>query len=138
MRSVMKKNKYPLLFAESSGFTLVEVLLAVVIGSILMVAILVATMEGHRSSTGIEQKIAIQQDLRAALDIMGGEIRMASFNPKKNNIWKKTDCVSICTTNGDCKFKGIQAAAANSISIQMDLNVNEIIGDENEIVEITG
>jgi prepilin-type N-terminal cleavage/methylation domain-containing protein len=135
----MGKYLRKILFLASDGFTLVEVLLAVVISTILFAAMLIATMEGHRASTGIEQKVSTQQDLRAALSVMAAEIQMASYNPPvgdtyNNAIWMTTSCAPCSGTA--CLNKGIPDASATSLTVEMDLNGNKTIGgaDPNEII----
>jgi prepilin-type N-terminal cleavage/methylation domain-containing protein len=134
-------RKYPgkILFLASDGFTLLELLLAVVIATIMFGAMMIATMEGHRASTGIEQKISTQQDLRAALSVMAAEIQMASYNPPvgdtyNNAIWM-TACGTPCVGSA-CLNKGIPNASATSLTVEMDLNNNKAIGgaDPNEII----
>src|SRR5664279_3621771 len=109
---------------NQKGFTLVEILIAMVIGTIIMGAVYVATLEGHRASTGIEQKISVQEDVRAALNIMVMEIGMASYNPTRatNNIWRNPNCNNAGT--GVLAYKGIQTIAgfANTITVEMDIN----------------
>ena len=120
---------------NTKGFTFIEVLLAMVIGTIILGGIYMATMEGHRASTGIEQKIAVQEDVRAALDIMAMEIGMASYNPTRSKtLWLAADCGAAANA-----YKGIQTAAnfANSITIETDLNANGIIAEPNELVTYT-
>jgi type IV pilus assembly protein PilW len=125
------------------GFTLIEILMAMVIGMLVIAAIYAATSEGHRASTGIEQKISAQQDVRMALHVMTTEISMVSYNAASLNsktpdlIWRNPDD---CNSVGVSTFKGIQIAAADRLSLQMDLNDNGIINknetnnDSNEIV----
>lgn len=129
------RDKMNDLIGNAKGFTLIEVLLAMVIGTIILAAIYMATMEGHRASTGIEQKIAVQEDVRAALDIMAMEIGMASYNPTRSkNLWRAADCGTVANA-----YKGIQTAAnfANSITIEADLNANGLIAEPNEVVTYT-
>jgi type IV pilus assembly protein PilW len=120
---------------NQKGFTLVEILISMVIGTIILAAVYVATLEGHRASTGIEQKISVQEDVRAALNIMVMEIGMASYNPTRatNNIWLNPACGV-----GVLAYKGIQTTAgfANNITVEMDRNgLNGIsVGDPNEII----
>ena len=77
-------------FRKDKGFTLVEILMAVFIGLILLGAVYVSMNSGQRSSAGVERKVAAQQDVRAALEVMAMEISMASFNPNfmPAGIWK--------------------------------------------------
>ncbi|HUN55114.1 MAG TPA: prepilin-type N-terminal cleavage/methylation domain-containing protein [Smithella sp.] len=105
---------------KENGFTLIETLLALMIGSLVLMAIYAAINSVQTSSSKIESKVAAQQDSRGALDLMAMEIQMASYNPLlKNNIWvSSTDCVSVASNQ---IYKGIQEAAANSITIEMDI-----------------
>jgi prepilin-type N-terminal cleavage/methylation domain-containing protein len=123
------------------GFTLVEILMAMVIGTMILGAVYMATLEGHRASTGIEQKISVQEDVRAALDIMAMEIGMASYNPTwtTSNIWRSPACGGAGT--GVLANKGIQTPTApsvtyvsNNLTVEMDTNGLNGIGDPNEII----
>ena len=120
------------------GFTLVEILMAMVIGTMILGAVYMATVEGHRASTGIEQKISVQEDVRAALDIMAMEIGMASYNPTwtTSQIWCNSDCGAAGT--GILANKGIQTTAGftsdKAITVEMDTNGLNGIGDPNEII----
>jgi type IV pilus assembly protein PilW len=67
---------------NSSGFTLVELMVAVAVSGIVMTAIYGAYVAQQRTATAQEQVIEMQQDLRSALYIMESEIRMAGFNPR--------------------------------------------------------
>ena len=119
----------------AEGFTLVEVLMATVIGLLLMAAVYTGIIGGQQASTGIEQKIAVQEDVRAALDIMATEIAMASFNPlSATSIWVNPNACGGPPLNS--AYKGIQAADPNNITIEMDTNQNGVIqqADPNEII----
>jgi prepilin-type N-terminal cleavage/methylation domain-containing protein len=120
--------------ANKKGFTLVEILFAITIGLLLMSAIYMAVHSGQKSSVTIEAKTAAQQDVRAALELMALEIGMASYNPTfAANVWRDAaDCASAAGTQTN---KGIQVAAANSITVEMDINNNgAIAGGSNEII----
>lgn len=106
------------------GFTLVELLIALAIGTIVLGAIYQVISTGLRSSTSMERKVTAGQDVRAALELMAMEIRMASFNPSfTSGIWKNADG-SISSLQ---ESKGIQQATANSILIEMDINQDSTI-----------
>lgn len=66
---------------KKEGFTLIEVLLAVFISLVLLTSVYFAVTSAQRSTTGVEIKVAAQQDVRAILDVMALEIGMASYNP---------------------------------------------------------
>ncbi|MEW5746037.1 MAG: prepilin-type N-terminal cleavage/methylation domain-containing protein [Nitrospirota bacterium] len=127
---------------KTKGFTLVEVLFAITIGLMLLGAIFVAVQSGQRSSMVIESKVAAQQDVRAALELMAIELGMASFNPTLNpNIWT-TGCNSGSAVNAN---RGIQAvpgsSMANVVTIGMDItdsaagpNGDGAIDDPSEVI----
>ncbi len=102
----------------SRGFTLVELVMAIAVGLVVLAAVWTAVWSGQRSSMGIERKVTTNQDTRSALDMMGMEIRMASFNSLFTaNIWRNpTDC----SVSANQNYKGIQEATATTLTIEMD------------------
>ncbi len=135
-------------FRKDKGFTLVEILMAVFIGLILLGAVYVSMNSGQRTSAGVERKVAAQQDVRAALETMAMEISMASFNPNlmPPGIWKNPPVGALppfngtpaCTTAssaGKQAYKGIQEATPTSLTVEMDITQDGIIGPgNNEII----
>jgi prepilin-type N-terminal cleavage/methylation domain-containing protein len=122
---------------RAEGFTMVEIILALFIGGVLMSAVYAVMISGQRSSAGVERKVAAQQDVRAALEIMAMEIGMASYNPfVASGIWLKGDC----TISGNQTYKGIQEANPTSITVEMDIGSDgfgngSIAGtDQNEVI----
>jgi type IV pilus assembly protein PilW len=109
---------------REKGFTLVELVIALAMGVILLGAIYQVVQTGMRSSSSMEKKVTAGQDVRAALELMAMEIRMASFNPAfTTGMWKNADgSISAYQNN-----KGIQDAADFSILIEMDLNADSTI-----------
>jgi len=136
MNERMKKH-----MKNKNGFTLVEAILALLMGSLVLMAIYSAINTVQTSSSRIESKVTAQQDSRGAMELMATEIQMASYNPRlKKNIWvSSTDCVSVA---GNLLYKGIQEAGANSITIEMDItdaagaasDGNGVIDGPNEII----
>ena len=104
---------------KEHGFTVVEILIALLIGSMMMTAIYGVVNMAQRTSTGVERKVIAQQDARNALDLMAMDIRMASFNP--NSTWGNWLQSNNCTNVGNQDFKGIQQATATAITVEMDL-----------------
>ena len=120
----------------SRGFTLVELVMAIAVGLVLLAAVWTAVWSGQRSSVGIERKVTTNQDTRTALDMMGMEIRMASFNSLFTaNIWRNP---SDCSISANQTYKGIQEATDTSITVEMDTEMptpSGTCGDtDNEIV----
>lgn len=107
-------------------------LITMAVGIIVVGAIYAAVVSTQRSASGVERKVSVGQDVRAAIGIMEAEIRMASYNSTRaSNIWKDSDCALSLSQSS----KGIQTATANTITIEMDLNDSGVIGDVgNEII----
>lgn len=121
---------------KQNGFTLVEAVIALFIGSLMLVAVYETINMGQISSSKVERRISAQQDVRGALELMAMEIQMASYNPTLEcKIWvSPTDCAS---PSSNMTYRGIQAATANSITIEMDVNGTGVINttsNPNEII----
>jgi len=110
---------------DARGFTLVEIAIAIAVSLIMIFAIGMAIESASRSSGGMERKVTAQQDVRGALEIMALEIKMASYNPSFAVIWQSNGnpgTANFCTTpSANQAYKGIQEAAANSITVEMDV-----------------
>lgn len=120
---------------KNRGFSLVEVLIAMVIGTIIMAAVYGVMTVSQRSSTSIDRKTLTQQDTRSIMNLMAAEIRMASYNPlMRQSTWAVASApdISSCYT-GEQSFRGVRIAKDNQIAIAMDITpitnaANEIIG----------
>ncbi len=124
---------------KREGFTIVEILVAVFIALTVLGSVYVSMTSAHRSTSGMERKVAAQQDVRAALDIMAMEISMASYNPNfmGAGVWKNPpNLANPCTgVSGNQAWKGIQEATPTSITVEMDIGASNDIGDNpNEII----
>jgi len=124
----MKKKK------KQNGFTLVEIIFALFCGLALMGAVYMALISGQKSSMALDSKVTALQGTRAVIETMALEISMASFNANFTaNLWR--DPANCAAISGNQAYKGIQLATANSLTLEMDLNENGIIGDiPNEVV----
>lgn len=63
-----------------AGFTLVETVVAMVIAGIVMIAVYQVLVTTQQVSTMHREQVAVQQSLRAGLDILAQELREASAN----------------------------------------------------------
>ncbi len=66
----------------SSGFSLVEVMIAIAMSSILLIAITTLFHKQIVSHNTQRQVVSMQRNVRAALSFMEGDIRMAGYDPK--------------------------------------------------------
>ena len=69
----------------NNGFTLIEVMVAMAIMSVVMVMVISATTSLNRSNTTQNVAAGVQQVTRAGVDIMTRNIRMAGLNPLNIN-----------------------------------------------------
>ena len=105
MNSRMYKNK---------GFTLIELMIAMAVGSIIMAAIYSTYQAQQRSYTTQQLAVEMQQNIRAAMTLIKREIRMAGYDPAE--------------TSG----AGILSAAGDFIEFSMDMDGNGVIAGTDE------
>ncbi|MCD6188227.1 MAG: PilW family protein [Desulfuromusa sp.] len=67
-----------------AGFTLVELLIALAISGVLMTAVYATFQSQQNNYLAQEQVAEMQQNIRAGLDIMVSELRMAGYDVDKN------------------------------------------------------
>jgi type IV pilus assembly protein PilW len=99
-----------------NGFTLIEMLLALAIGSLLLASLYHFYLGQKKAYAVREQVSEMQQNARAGVELMVREIRMAGYNPMR--------------TPG----VGIIEAGPQAIRITMDLNGDGDVTDANEDV----
>lgn len=68
-----------------TGFTLVEVLVSLAIVSILIAALAGVFERSSKLYTTQNATASLQQEVRAALDVIAAEVRMAAYDPKKTD-----------------------------------------------------
>ena len=87
--------------ANFRGFTLVEILVAMVVSGIVLSGIY-STYQSQQRSYILQEEIAqVQQNLRAAMYLMSRELRMAGFNPSGS---AGTGIVALEWTNTSLRF----------------------------------
>ena len=102
---------------NTAGFTLVELMITLVISGIIISAIYAAYVTQQRVYLAQEQVAEMQQNLRAAADILTREIRMAGYDPTG-------DAESEITTLGPGQF-----------SFSFDGNEDGDTSDTGEIID---
>ena len=113
---------------KPAGFTLVEILISIFVGMVIIAAIYAAVVSSQRSTGNIERKVVAGQDARAALELMGIEIQMASYNPTyATGMW--VNPASCGTLSVNQNYWGIQAATDSSITVEADISGSGGDGD---------
>lgn len=99
------------------GFTLVELLITMVISGVIVASIYSAYVAQQKVYTAQNQVTEMQQNIRAAIDFITREIRMAGYDPTGN------------------AGAGITAALAGQISFTLDNNSDGDTADAGENID---
>lgn len=111
-----KLGDYTVSYRSQQGFTLIEMLIAIAIGSVLIGAV-ANTFINQRKVYATQEQVALMvQNSSAGLDFMRREIMNAGYDPTE--------------TSG----AGIVAASLTSLQFTMDLNGDDDIDDADEDV----
>ena len=105
---------------DSKGFTLIELLIAMAITGIVAGAIFTAFQSQQKSYLIQDQVTEMQQNLRAGMDLMVREIRMAGYDP-----------------HGD-SGAGITAAAGNTLTFTLVADNDSYDNDGDNVTDETG
>ncbi len=68
---------------REKGFTIIELLVAMGVGAIVMMAVMTAFISQHNSYLAQENVVEMQQNLKVAMDMISNDIRSAGYNPAK-------------------------------------------------------
>jgi type IV pilus assembly protein PilW len=104
--------------SDAGGFTLVELMITLAMSGIIVAAVYAAYIVQQKSYYSQGQVVEMQQNLRAALEMMTGDIRMALYDP------------------GGGAGADIPVATAYQLQVRMDLNSDGDYGDDNEDVSL--
>jgi len=122
VKSVFHKNK---------GFSLLELMIAMAVGSVFLAVIYSAYAAQQKSYTSQNQAVEMQQNIRAAMSLMKREIRMAGYDPSVSDGIDNDGDTNI-DENDETSGAGITSAAGNFIQFSFDNNGNGVTTDGNE------
>jgi type IV pilus assembly protein PilW len=111
----------PGISGRASGFSLVELLVAMAIGLVVLGAIYSVFTIQNKTFSKQEQIVEMQQNARAAMDMMSREIRMAGYDPTEVNF----------DSNPSNNFSGV-TVNASQLQVQADLDGNGAIDTSSE------
>lgn len=113
-----------------AGFTLIELMIAAAIFSIILGAAGAVFTSNVKSYKSQEITLELNQELRAALNIMTTEIRMAGYDPNGDGTVSPGITVDSDVDDADV----IYASGDHAIRFTMDLDGDAGLGDEAEDV----
>lgn len=112
-----KLSRVPGLPGRPAGFSLVELLIAMTVGLVVLGAMYSVFTIQNKTFGNQEEIVAMQQNVRAGMDMMTREIMMAGYNPI-----------------GGTPKPGIVTAGANSITFTMDITGDGLTDGPNEYI----
>jgi len=104
---------------KKNGFTLIELMAGILISAIIMAGLYSVLFSQQKAFSAQEQVAEMNQNIRAALDLMTREIRLAGYKTSTST------------------FDGIATATSESIRILADLNQDGDTADDNEDISYT-
>jgi len=104
---------------SNRAFTIIELLVGILISAVLLAGLYSVFFSQQTAFSAQEQVAEMNQNIRAALDLMTREIRLAGYKTSTST------------------FNGIAAATSNSIRILADLNQDGDTADDNEDISYT-
>ena len=108
---------------NSSGFTLVELMLTLIISSVIIAAIYTAYLAQQRVYLAQEQVAEMQQNIRASMWMINSEIRMAGHG--KGDGTNDTSCNVGAT--GASVAPGFLTVTPAQVDFSMDLNIKKLL-----------
>ncbi len=66
---------------RAKGFTIIELLIAILVGSIVMAGVMTAFLSQHKSYIVQDDVVEIQQNVRVSMDLIARDIRSAGYDP---------------------------------------------------------
>ncbi len=110
------------------GFSLMELLMAMVIAGVVMAAIYAVYYSQQKSHVTQEQILAMQQNLRAAIYIIERDIRMAGYDPTGSGKFGITD-IGLKDIDDDLDVNG-----NSSLEFTIDRDEDGVLGPGDETV----
>jgi len=104
---------------RQTGFTIIELLAGILISAVILAGLYSVFFSQQEAFSAQEQVAEMNQNIRAALDLMTREIRLAGYK------------------NSTSAFNGIATATSDSIQILADLDQNGDTAGENENISYT-
>src|SRR5206468_5336262 len=101
---------------DQSGFTLVELMVAMSIFLLILVGVFQVFDPSSRAYSTTERKLGVQQNARVAMDVMARQIRMAGYYPENIDAGGAANDVATPVS--------VQAASASALAVAGDLDAS--------------
>ena len=121
------------MISKQSGFSLIELMVAMVVGILALAAIYGAFQSQQRAQATQQMVVDMQQNARAALAFMTREIRMAGYQPTSHD-GVDNDSANGIDDPGESNVQGFVTARSDIIKFTLDLNADGDDNDDNESI----
>ncbi len=111
---------------KASGFTLVEIMIALAISGIIMAAIYSAYISQQRTYLAQEQVVEMQQNIRSAWLLFTKDIRMAGYDPRQTGSFGFVDDEDF--SDGDVNSEKVYTSS-RQVSFTADLDEDGVIDE---------
>lgn len=126
----MNAQKKHVAIPSIHGFTLLELLIAIIVASIMGIAVVSNSISQQQAATNVQQVAQMQQQLRGAIYLMERDIRMAGYDPVETGNFGVTDVrrwsVEVDQTIG---APDLSADSSPLLTVIEDSNENGIADD---------
>jgi type IV pilus assembly protein PilW len=110
---------------SNTGFTLLELLIAMIVTAIVGIAMVSNSISQQRSATMVRETAQLQQQLRGALYIMEQDIRIAGYDPQDSGLFGVRDVRRYTITNeGTAPAPSAAPAGRPALTIAYDWDPN--------------
>lgn len=118
--------------SPAGGFTLVEVLIALLVGSIVMAAVMTSFQSQHSTYLAQDKVVEMQQNARVAMDILVRDVRSAGYDP--NNLGAGITVAGVnnlvFTREDDAAPVGLETISYSLFDAYDTINRNDNVPDD--------
>ena len=132
----MDAKKRHSIVSTDKGFTIIELLIAIIVTSIVGVAMVSNSISQQRAATMVRQVAQMQQQLRGAVYILEEDIRIAGYDPQSTGLFGITDVRRYDITN-EVTAPVVTAAPLGSpaLTLAYDFDPNNAATNSNGILD---
>lgn len=116
--------------AANSGFTIIELLIAMAASALVMAAIYVLFVSQQRHYMAQSQVVEMQQNLRSGTGMMESDLRMVGYSPVEN----PTDTFGLRDITKRNLDYTLNANGNSTIQFSVDLDEDGVLDNPNEII----
>ena len=121
------KTSYSTAMKSRPGFTMVELLVAMGLASLVLAGMVTLFSTSNQAYVDQDRVVAVEQNIRASMEIMAYELRMAGYIPLSNLSGGSAAVTSDVSGQSwsDGTFERLEETGTNSITFSADINADD-------------